>query len=98
MTNRTTSRIATTIGLDVGDRVTHFCAIDSARETVERGSFPTTLSALLKQLGKFPGTNTVLEAGSQSPWMSRALRTQGFGRCQHSSSLIRVHQAASEVA
>lgn len=72
----TVSRI--TIGLDVGDRRTHFSAIDVDRRVLSSGSFPTTKDALLKQLAAFGGARVVLEAGSQSPWMSRVMRAKGF--------------------
>jgi transposase len=71
------SRTHFTIGLDVGDKRTHFCVLDAEREVVKRGTFVTTREALESALGAFRGALVVLEAGSQSPWMSRAL--SGFG-------------------
>jgi transposase len=67
-----------TIGLDVGDRNTHHCVLDSARSVVVRGSFATTRKELSKTLAPFRGARVALEAGSQSPWMSRHLRNEGF--------------------
>jgi len=67
-----------TIGLDVGDRTTHYCVVDATRSVMKRGSFPTTPKALAKTLAEFPGAGVALEAGSQSPWMSRQLRGEGF--------------------
>lgn len=66
-----------TVGLDVGDRRTHFCAIDGARKVVARGSFATTCAQLEAALAPYGGAKVILEAGSQSPWMSRALRGAG---------------------
>jgi transposase len=65
------------LGLDVGDRTTHFCALDEQRQVVERGRFDTTPEALRGALGARPATRVVLEAGSQSPWMSGLLRDLG---------------------
>jgi transposase len=67
-----------TLGLDVGDRTTHFAAVDGDRVLTERGSFATTPSALSKALSKFRGCKVALEAGSQSMWMCRALKRAGF--------------------
>lgn len=67
-----------TIGLDVGDTKTHFCAVDRDRRVVARGSFATTRTALEAALAPYPGAKVVLEAGSQSPWMSRVLGALGF--------------------
>lgn len=78
MTQSTLAVSPLTIGLDVGDRRTHFCVLDSARNVVARGSFPTTRESLAKTLAQFQGAFVVLEAGSQSPWMSRELRAGGF--------------------
>ena len=66
-----------TVGLDVGDRTTHFCALDASRKVVARGSFATAMTALAEGLAAFAGAKVILEAGSQSPWMSRALRGMG---------------------
>lgn len=63
-----------TVGLDVGDRRTHFCAIDAERKVVARGSFPTGRAQLEEALVPYPAAKVILEAGSQSPWMSRVLR------------------------
>ena len=67
----------TQLGLDVGDSYTHFCALGEERQVLERGRFRTTPEALRQILGARPATRVVLEAGSQSPWMSAALRELG---------------------
>lgn len=75
-----TSRVAPsplTIGLDVGDKKTHLCAVDAERRVVARSSFATTRGCLEATMAAFPGAAIVLEAGSQSPWMSRVLRGLG---------------------
>jgi transposase len=78
MTHSTSTVSPITVGLDVGDRRTHFCAIDGARKVFSRGSVPTTKAGLDESLRPFLGAKVVLEAGSQSPWMSRVLRGRGF--------------------
>lgn len=78
MTDSTPSVSPLTVGLDVGDRRTHFCAVDGNRRVASRGSFATTQQGLEEALRPFVGAKVVLEAGSQSPWMSRVLRAQGW--------------------
>lgn len=78
MTHSTALVSPITVGLDVGDRRTHFSACGADRKSFGIGSFPTTKEALLKALRPFPNAKVVLEAGSQSPWMSRVLRAAGY--------------------
>jgi transposase len=77
MTKTTASQSPLTIGLDVGDRTTHFCALRD-RQVETRGVAKTTREGLAESLAAFAGSRVVLEAGSQSPWMSRHLRSMGF--------------------
>lgn len=77
MTHSTATVSPITVGLDVGDRRTHFCAIDGDRKVVARGAVATTKTDLEEALRPYGGAKLVLEAGSQSPWMSRVLRARG---------------------
>ena len=78
MTQVTPSTLPLTIGLDLGDRATHFCVLQG-RDAVARGVLPTTRKGFDDVLSDYAGARTVLEAGSQSPWVSRHLRELGFG-------------------
>jgi transposase len=78
MTHSTSVVSPITVGLDVGDRRTHFRAVNDERKVVARGSFPTASAPLAGSLEPFAGARVVLEAGSQSPWMSRVLRGHGY--------------------
>lgn len=78
MPNSTVAVSRITVGLDVGDRRTHLCAVDPARSVIARESFATERCALEKVLAKFAGAKVLLEAGSQSPWMARVLRAGGY--------------------
>ena len=77
MTHSTSAVFPITVGLDVGDKRTHWCAIDAGRKVVARGSFRTTRDELATAIAPYTGAKVVLEAGAQSPWMSRALRGLG---------------------
>jgi transposase len=67
-----------TIGLDLGDRWSEACAIDADGEVVERLRIRTTAADLERSLARFAGARVVMEAGTHSPWVSRALARQGF--------------------
>jgi transposase len=77
MTQPTVSTSPVTIGLDVGDRTTHFCALRGS-DVSSRGVCPTTREGLDRALADHPGARVVLEAGSQSAWMARHLVARGF--------------------
>lgn len=77
MTHSTRSPLPVIIGLDVGDKTTHFCALREGA-VIGRGKFHTTREGLLEALAEYPKARVVLEAGSQSPWMSRHLASAGF--------------------
>lgn len=73
MSERSTVGIEATVGLDVGDRWSHFCVLDQeSGEIVEAGRVRTTTPALQQ---RFSGSRMriVLEVGPQSPWISRLL-------------------------
>jgi len=78
MTQVTAERSPLTIGLDVGDTFTHFCVLDAERKVLHRGKFKTGQGGLRYALKRWRGALVVLEAGSQSPWMSRALAAEGY--------------------
>jgi transposase len=66
-----------TVGLDVGDRLTHVCVLDPERRVVERDRLATSEAALRRRFEGTAACRIVLEVGSQSPWMSALLRSLG---------------------
>ena len=66
-----------TVGLDVGDRVTHYCILDLEGEILEEGRFKSTRKGLADRFERMETSRLVLEVGALSPWMSRDL--EGFG-------------------
>ena len=66
-----------TVGLDVGDRETHFCILDEVGEILEEGRFRSTRAGLEGRFRSMPRTRVVLEVGALSPWMSRDLEAFG---------------------
>jgi hypothetical protein len=66
-----------TLGIDLGDRFCHCCALDYRGEVVERFRFEATKADLAKAFENRPPGRVVLEVGTHSPWVSRALGALG---------------------
>jgi transposase len=65
------------VGLDLGDRHSHYCMLSSAGEAMEEGRIRTTRAAMEKHFGSEPRMRIALEAGTHSPWVSRLLKSYG---------------------
>ncbi len=61
-----------TVGLDLGDRYSRYCAIDAAGEIADEGRVRTEVDALRACFNRKPA-RVVLEVGTHSPWVSRTL-------------------------
>jgi len=77
MTHATALPVMLTSGLDLGDRTTHRCTLDSERRVTSRGRFTTTRESLQREFGGIARQRVVIEAGSQSLWVSHLLRELG---------------------
>ena len=77
MQQHTTNAAATTVGLDVGDRYSYLCVLDAGGQVVEEGRIPTTAAAIQRRFPSVERTRIVLETGTHSPWISRALEALG---------------------
>ena len=65
------------VGLDVGDRQSHYCVLDLEGSVVTEGVVKTT-EASLRMLFEGKGRMRIaLEAGTHSPWISRVLIALG---------------------
>lgn len=65
-----------TIGLDVGDRYSHACVVDSSRRVLEEFKVRTDQAGLAKKLSR-PGCQIILEVGPHSRWMQKSLESLG---------------------
>jgi transposase len=65
------------IGIDLGDRFSHFCILDNEGEIIEEGRLRTTRDALRKRFEQLPAIRIALEAGTHSGWVSRLLEEIG---------------------
>jgi transposase len=61
------------IGVDLGDKWSRYCALDKAGTVLREDRVRTTAEGLRKTFGEIPATRIVIEAGTHSPWVSRAL-------------------------
>jgi transposase len=66
------------IGLDVGDRVSHYAVKDAAGHILEAGRVKTTVEDLEKMFGPMKGDRLLMEVGTHSPWLQRTLRGMGI--------------------
>jgi transposase len=68
-----------TIGLDLGDRSSHFCILNEAGEVILEGKLSTTPKGIEEVFSKIPRSRVALETGTHSPWVSRQLTQLGHG-------------------
>jgi transposase len=66
-----------TIGLDLGDRTSHYCMLDEAGNVILERSLPTTSNGIRQAFGRIPRCRIALETGTHSPWVSRLLAQMG---------------------
>lgn len=66
-----------TIGLDLGDRFSHYCMLNSDGDTLETGRIQTSEEALRRHFEGEPAMRFALECGTHSPWISRLLEQLG---------------------
>src|SRR5271156_2225311 len=71
------SRPEKVVGLDLGDRHSHYCMLTGTGEAVEEGRIQTTAAAMEKHFAREPLMRIALEAGTHSPWVSRLLKSYG---------------------
>ena len=75
-TSRATKHHAV-VGLDVGDRHTHYCVLDLDGAVVAEGVAATKDTSLRLQFEGKPRLRIALEVGTHSPWVSRLLTALG---------------------
>jgi transposase len=68
----------TTAGLDLGDRYSYLCLLDTeSGEVLEEGRLRTTPEALRRRFASEPSLRIAIETGTHSPWASRVLGELG---------------------
>jgi transposase len=67
-----------TAGLDLGDKYSYLCLLDTASgEVVEEGRLRTTAEALGQRFEGCQPMRIAIEVGTHSPWVSRLLEERG---------------------
>jgi transposase len=66
-----------TVGLDLGDKSSYYCLLNSHSELMEEGKVRTTEAGLRKQFGDEARMRIGLEAGTHSAWVERLLTELG---------------------
>jgi transposase len=66
-----------TVGLDVGDRFSHYCMLNPDGEVMEEGRVRTSEEVLRRHFEGEPRQRIAMECGTHSPWISRVLRSLG---------------------
>src|SRR6202050_1190226 len=66
-----------TIGLDLGDRISHYCILNEAREVILESTLPTTPKGIAEVFGRIPRSRVAFETGTHSPWVSRQMTQLG---------------------
>jgi transposase len=67
-----------TAGLDLGDKYSYLCLIDTkSGEVIEEGRLRTTPEALRRRFDSEPSLRIAIETGTHSPWVSRLLEGCG---------------------
>jgi transposase len=63
--------------MDLGDRLTYYCVLDSSGEVMIEDKLPTTKPGMRQVFGKIPRSRVAMESGTHSPWVSRQLTQLG---------------------
>ncbi len=66
-----------TVGVDMGDRFSHYCVVNGEGEVMEEGRLRTTGEAFQRQFEGAVRQRIALEAGPHSPWANRLLEELG---------------------
>src|SRR5215212_9644339 len=67
-----------TAGIDLGDRYTHVCLLDSENgEVIEESRIPTNTKAFERRFSGIAPMRIAIEVGTHSPWVSRLLEECG---------------------
>jgi transposase len=71
-----------TAGLDLGDRHSYLCLIDTeSGEVIEESRLRTTPEALRRRFASEPLLRIAIETGTHSPWVSRLSWRSVVTRC-----------------
>lgn len=84
-----------TIGMDLGDKMSRYCALDDNGEIVQEGSVATTKKALAQTFGALRRCRIAVEVGTHSPWVSRLLAQLGHAVIVANARQVKLISASS---
>jgi transposase len=71
-------KLSMTLGIDLGDKYSYLCLIDTeSGEVIEEGRLRTSLDAFRRRFSSERPLRIAIEAGTHSPWASRVLKECG---------------------
>lgn len=92
-----TSTAATTacaVGIDIGDRLSYICILDSEEAPCREDRVRTSAASFSKYFEELPFSRIALEAGTHSGWVSRLLETLGHTVVvANARELRKIHQS-----
>jgi transposase len=65
------------IGLDLGDKLIHYCLLESTGEVTGEGSVRTTKKDLRRFLSRYSCSKVAFEVGTHSPWVKQVVEETG---------------------
>ena len=71
------STFSQTVGIDLGDKFSHYCLLGSDGELIEEGRFRTTREGVASHFEGLPNMRVALETGTHSAWVSQLLTALG---------------------
>ena len=78
MSNGSTEQMKMTAGMDLGDKYSHLCLIDTeSGELIEGSRLRTTPEAMRRRFDSERPLHVAIEVGTHSPWVSRLLTECG---------------------
>ena len=78
MSDGSKGRPRTIAGLDIGDKYSYLCLIDSeSAEVIEEGRLRTTPEAFRRRFASERPMRVAIETGTHSPWVSQLLEECG---------------------
>ena len=67
-----------TIGMDLGDKTSRYCVLNSSGEVVQERSVATTKKGMTQAFSGMRRCRIAMEVGTHSPWVSRLLGGLGY--------------------
>src|SRR5438067_4344640 len=86
---------AITVGMDLGDKTSRFCVLDSSGAVAQEGSVATTKKGMLQVFGAMKRSRIALEVGTHSPWVSRLLSSLGHEAIVANARQVKLISASS---